>query len=133
MTFLELAEKVLKDNSREMTVDEIWNYIKDKGLDKELGSTGATPWATLSATLGDNVRQRSDSVFGRTDTRPKKYFLVSQQHKLIKTDIEETKPTKVSNSKFEFLEKDLHPFVAYFANFFLKVFAFVGLLTNKPC
>ena len=125
MTFLELAQKVLKDNNREMTVDEIWNYIKDKGLDKQLASAGATPWATLSAAIGDQVRHRSDTVFGRTDTRPKKYFLLSEQHKLDRTFKEEVKPTKTSTSKFEFLEKDLHPFVAHFANFFLRAFFYI--------
>ena len=123
MTFLELAEKILRDNNHEMTVDEMWSYAMDKKLDIQLGSAGVTPWATLSAILGDQIRHKKDSKFGRTDTRPTKYFILSQKPHLTVIDSSgETKTIKVSESKFSFLEKDLHSFLAYYANLFLKTY-----------
>lgn len=123
MTFIELAEKILRDNNREMTVDEMWTYAKEKGLQDKLGSSGLTPWATLSALLGDQIRHKKDTIFGRTDTRPARYFLLSQKPKLAAADeTTEPKTSKVNESKFSFLEKDLHPFLAYYANLFLKTY-----------
>ena len=51
MTFLELAEKVLKEEKRPLTPNEIWNLATEKGYDKEVKSRGKTPWATLGAQL----------------------------------------------------------------------------------
>jgi hypothetical protein len=47
MTFLELAEQVLKDEKRQLTANEIWTLATEKGYDKQLNSEGKTPWQTL--------------------------------------------------------------------------------------
>ena len=126
MTFLELAENILKDNKKPMTIDEMWNYAVSSGLDIKLGSTGATPWATLSALLGDQIRNKGKkSPFGRTDTRPTSYYLLSQKHTLNfeMVDVNEIKQS-VNNKKTSegLAEKHLHSFLAYYAKLYLKVY-----------
>lgn len=51
MTFLELAERVLKEVKRPLTAVEIWTLATEKGYDKQLKSEGKTPWASLGAQI----------------------------------------------------------------------------------
>lgn len=44
MTFVELAEDVLKTAERPLTYKEIWEIAISKGLDKKVGSKGKTPY-----------------------------------------------------------------------------------------
>ena len=73
MTFLELAETVLREEKRAMTAIEIWNIAVTKGYDKQLNSKGKTPWATLGAQIYVSSRDDIKSKFTKTDTRPKKF------------------------------------------------------------
>ena len=51
MTFLELAEKVLKEQKKPLTANEIWKIAEDEGYTSKLNSQGKTPWATLGAQI----------------------------------------------------------------------------------
>ena len=50
-TFLQAAIEVLWDSPTPLKVFDIWDKILQKGLDKKIGSTGATPEHTLAAQL----------------------------------------------------------------------------------
>jgi hypothetical protein len=120
MTFLELAEKVLKEEKRPLTPNEIWNLATEKGYDKEVKSQGKTPWATLGAQLYVNAKEKS-SVFEQTDSRPKRFYLKSQVKELDLSDTVISKePTVDKKKRFDFLEKDLHPYLTYYAYYHLK-------------
>ncbi len=113
-SFLDLAEEVLKETSRPLTYKEIWTRAKERGLDVKVGSEGATPWATLSASLSIEILHNSDKPrFVRVGTRPYRYFLKSRKH-----EIEEVSEVDELNDKpaveKSYLEKDLHPLLAYF-------------------
>ncbi len=64
MTFLELAEKVLKETQVPMKTGEIWGFGVEKGYDSDVNSSGKTPSGTLSALLFTNVRDNPNSKFG---------------------------------------------------------------------
>ena len=49
MTFLELAEEVLKTAKEPLTLKQIWEIAISQELDKKVGSKGKTPMDTLSA------------------------------------------------------------------------------------
>ncbi len=116
MTFLELAESVLKEEKKPLTSSEIWNIAVKKGYNKKLNSQGKTPWATLGAQIYVNAKDNPKSFFGKTDSRPKKFYLKSMESSI---DIEDTTiPQDIIPSrknKKNFLEKDLHKFLTYFA------------------
>lgn len=40
MTFLELAQLILKEEKKPLTAIEIWNHAVEKGYDKKLNSQG---------------------------------------------------------------------------------------------
>jgi uncharacterized protein len=123
MTFLELAEKVLRDEKRPMTANEIWTFAVDKGFDKQLNSGGKTPWATLGAQIYVNAKDNPRTPFAQTDSRPKKFYLKAQTGQL---DLSETAITKEpvlpKKKRFDFLEKDLHPYLTYYAYYHLHCY-----------
>jgi uncharacterized protein len=123
MTFLELAERVLREEKQPLTSNEIWRLATEKGYNKELKSEGKTPWATLAAQIYVNVKDQLKSPLAMTDSRPKKFYLKSQANQI---DLSEAKILKESTvlkkKRFDFLEKDLHPYLTYYAYFHLKCY-----------
>lgn len=114
LTFLELAELVLSETKRPMTYREIWDYSTAKGYDQRLGSSGQTPWATVSAMLSIDVRSNPKTKFGREGLYPTKYFLKGTY--VPEPPPKEVRPTLEARLSVEDLaERQLHPFLAYFA------------------
>lgn len=123
MTFLELAEKVLREETRPLTANEIWTLATVKGFDKQLNSEGKTPWATLGAQIYVNAKDNPKSPFAQTDSRPKKFYLKSQASQLDLSDTAISKePIVVKKKRFDFLEKDLHPYLTYYAYYHLHCY-----------
>jgi len=129
MTFIELAQKVLEENVQPMTANEIWERAKQKGYDQHLNSQGKTPWQTLYAQIYVNVKDTARSPFAVTDTRPKRFYLKRLKNSVdleVYSDNgvdENTEANNIQNirpKKYEFLEKDLHPFLTYFAHLFQR-------------
>ena len=123
MTFLELAERVLREEKKPLTAIEIWNIATKKGYEKELNSEGKTPWATLGAQIYVNSKDDKKSKFAKTDSRPKKFYLKSMASSI---DLEDfTLPEDIivdKKKKFDFLEKDLHKYLSYFAYYHLNCY-----------
>jgi len=123
MTFLELAERVLREETRPLTANEIWTLATEKGYDKQLNSEGKTPWATLGAQLYVNAKDNPKSPFAQTDSRPKRFYLKAQASQLDLSDTAISKePTVVKKRRFDFLEKDLHPYLTYYAYYHLRCY-----------
>jgi hypothetical protein len=123
MTFLELAERVLNEQKRPLTANEIWTLATEKGYEKQLNSEGKTPWATLGAQIYVNAKDNPKSPFAQTDSRPKKFYLKSQANQLDLSDTAIAKElTVVKKKRFDFLEKDLHPYLTYYAYYHLHCY-----------
>jgi len=123
MTFLELAERVLVEEKTPLTANEIWAVATEKGFDKKLNSDGQTPWASLGARLHVTVKDDPKSPFAQTDSRPKKFYLKSQT---VQLDLSEKALSKesaiVKKKKFDYLEKELHPYLTYYAYYHLHCY-----------
>jgi hypothetical protein len=122
MTFLELAEKILKEVKKPLTANEIWQLVSEKGYDKQLNSEGKTPWATLGAQIYANTKDHPKSPFLQTDTRPKRFYLKSQASHIDLTIDSFLEEPKLKKKKFDFLEKDLHTYLTYYAYYHLKCY-----------
>lgn len=123
MTFLELAEKVLREEKRPLTANEIWTFATEKSYDKQLNSEGKTPWATLGAQIYVNAKDNPKSPFAQTDSRPKKFYLKSQASQIDLSATEIINETKLIRKKrFDFLEKDLHPYLTYYSYYHLHCY-----------
>ena len=120
--FLQLAQKVIEEAKRPLSANEIWEIAQAKEYNKELGTKGKTPWATLGALLYVDVRDNSSSVFVTTGTRPKRFVLRALVDSLGLKTLDTAQPPPITLKKPEYLEKDLHPFVVYYGFYYLKAY-----------
>ncbi|MEC5174266.1 COG2958 family protein [Chryseobacterium nepalense] len=122
MTFLELAELVIKEENKPLTSNEIWNIAVKKGYDKQLNSQGKTPWATLGALIYVNAKDNPNSIFSKTDSRPKRFYLKNMADKvdLYENIIPEEPITK--KKKIDFREKELHKHLAFYAYYYMQCY-----------
>ena len=123
MTFLELAEKVLREERIPLTASEIWKVAENNGYTSNLNSQGKTPWATLGAQIYVNERDNKKTIFAVVGKRPKRFYLKEQAYLFDLEKIEITENTgEIAKNKnaTSYLEKHLHPFLAHFAYFHLK-------------
>jgi hypothetical protein len=121
ITFLQLADKVLAENKKPLSVEEIWQQAVERKYIELLNSSGKTPMATLGAQLYVALRDGESSPFAAIGSRPKRFYLRRMQAELNLTTIEEKQKSEPAK-KAAFLEKDLHQFVAYYANFYLRAY-----------
>lgn len=121
LTFLQLAQKILDEEKRPLSPDEIWQIAQAKGYDREVASRGKTPARTIGARLYVDVRDNPQTIFAKTDDRPKRFALRS----LTPTDLSQllvTAPPTLVARGGGYLEKDLHPFVVYYGFHYLKAY-----------
>ena len=122
-TFKELAQKILEEEKRPLTVEEIWKIAVEKGYDKLCGSQGKTPWRTIGAQIYVDIRDNPDSPFVKIDSKPRKFFLKTLVSEVELKEIEEKEKGKIETpKKFRYSERDLHPFLAYFAYTYMNVY-----------
>jgi hypothetical protein len=123
LTFLELAKKILKEENRPLTVEEIWKISQQKGYNKLVATEGKTPWRTIGAQVYVNIRDDVNSPFVKIDSKPRKFFL---KELVSKEDLEkiEKKEKEVVDvpARVKYSERDLHPFLTYFAYTYMGVY-----------
>lgn len=126
-TFLELARKIIEEEKKPLSSEEIWNIAQAKGYDKNMGSEGKTPWMTINAQLYVTIRDKKDSPFYLHGSRPRKFYL-----KTLPQINEESKNGEVLQNtvgkKYDYHERDLHSFVAYFG--FYKLDAYLKTIQH---
>ena len=122
MTFLEVAEAVLKEAEYPLTYKEIWEQAKIMGLDEKVGSEAKKPEINLQSQIYVNMKNKSDSNFCIANKRPTTFWLQSRENEIIgkETEIEQKrqekyeKELKDDENKKGFDEKDLHPLLVKF-------------------
>jgi uncharacterized protein len=121
MTFIELAMRILREEKKPLSCEEIWAIAESKGYDKLLSSKGKTPWATLGAQLYVNVGKQS-SAFEATETRPKRFYVRNSVDPIRLEQAEQGKLNVGILKPPTYLEKHLHSFLAYYAYYYLRAF-----------
>ena len=100
LTFLKVAEEVLRDTKVPMGAQSIWEKAVQLELDKRLSSSGKTPWRTIGAQLYVDLRDNKDSVFVQCSSRPALFGLKNMKYDNNKEE------TETQEKKYK--EKDLH-------------------------
>ena len=116
-SFLELAKDVLRQCTKPMTYQEIWQTAKTSGLSVKIKTTGKTPWQTLGAQLYVDARDNPESEFIKVGKRPVRFFLKEREKELPPDIIAklEREEVKGPEHKTKYRERDLHSLLAYFA------------------
>lgn len=123
MSFYELAIKIIEEEKRPLSAEEIWNIAIKNGYDQRIKSKGKTPWASIGALIYVDIRDNKKTPFIKATTRPTKFYLKSLQNgKDINEFSLEELETETIDAKLTYDEKDLHAFLTYFASSYLKVF-----------
>ncbi len=112
MTFLELAEKVLREEQKPLTHQEIWEVAQQKGYDKEINSKGKTPWTTIGARIYIDMRDNPQTKFIKVHNGTTKFFL---KELWSETDAASYPAEQEKNDKQpSYKERDLHKYLTYF-------------------
>ncbi|MEN6499441.1 MAG: HTH domain-containing protein [Rectinema sp.] len=109
MTFLELAEKVLHEEQRQLSSEELWKIAQNKGYADQVGSRGKTPWNSIGAQLYVNIRDNPNSIFIIASRRPTRFILKEFANTVSIATGEPPIPAIIG-----YKERDLHPFLSYF-------------------
>lgn len=114
MNFIELAEKIIREENRPLTQKEIWKIATKKGYDKLVETTGKTPWQTIGARLYVDIRDNPSSKFVKLKLKPTRFFI-----KELASDIDYGKvaietPKEIQGLKSKLKERDLHKYLTYF-------------------
>lgn len=119
--FLTLAEKILKDADYPLAAPDIWTLVEKAGLDKQLPTKGKTPWNSLAAQMYVEVRDNPNSEFGATPTRPKRFYLKSNEKAAEKAISAVSQPQQKKPDP-KFLEKDLHSLLSYYGFYYQRAY-----------
>lgn len=142
LTFLQIAELVLGEERKSLTANEIWDKAVNAGYHTKLGMYAkrgipASPVTNLQAQIGRSIRDDPDTAFSMVpDTRPMRYYLkgsidqneidslqqeaqsqpISEQNSdESEQDDREIKIDGLDDSEISFIEKDMHPFLVWYA------------------
>jgi hypothetical protein len=119
LTFLALAEKVLREQKCPLSPGEIWKHAVAKGYSQQLNSDGKTPKATLYTVIYVDTKRNPDTIFYKAGERPARYFLKQLKDTVSSAALEAAvqKPDDDSAPEpYDYKEADLHPFMAYCAH-----------------
>ena len=118
-TYFNIALQALTELKRPATASEIWQYIEQNQLYRQLSSydaqqglssLGKTPWATVSAVLYERAK-KENSPIATQGSRPKYFVLKGAAQPDDAAPI--TAPI-VTTLKAHFHERDLHPLLCKF-------------------
>lgn len=117
-SFLDLANDVLKQSTKPLIYQEIWEEGIKSGLAGKIKTAGKTPWNSMGAQLYVEVRDNPDSKFIKIGKRPTRFFLKERQGELQADAIKkiEKEEAQKPEKKTGYHERDLHPLLTYFAN-----------------
>ena len=122
MTFLELAEEVLKTAKEPLTYREIWEIAKSEPqeLYKKVESKGYTPEHTLRVSITNDINKKEEnSKFKKLDTTPTTFWLKERKDELpailekLKQKMQKAQEKEIEE-KYKFKERELHPLLVNF-------------------
>lgn len=112
--FIDLAEDVLNDAPTPLGCKQIWSRAQVRQLDVRVGTRGRTPWHNVRTAIDANIDGGGDeSKFVRIGQRPRRYFLRDRLHEITEESTAQSASGAVTTTTLPYLEKDLHPLLAY--------------------
>lgn len=130
MTFLRLATEILTEEKKPLTVYEVWDIAKEKGLGAQLGTTGKTPWRSIGAQIYIDIRDNKDSLFVQYSSRPARFVLKDYSNEKF-TFPEENETEQDIETKKNFHERDLHQLLVNFVNSDLHFKAYLKTIFHE--
>jgi hypothetical protein len=114
MNFIQFAEKIIKEENKPLSPNEIWEIGVQKGYDKQVNSTGKTPWQTIGARIYIDIRDNPDTLFLKLKLKPVKFYLKTLPQGFDIAKIEKEQETHVIKKDTAYNERDLHKYLSYY-------------------
>jgi hypothetical protein len=117
MNFLQFAEKIIKEEMKPLTSNEIWEIGIQKSYDKQINSTGKTPWSTISASIYVDIKDNPDTIFIKLKLNPTRFYLKTLPQDYIKKEPENNiikKENSIVKKENNYTERDLHKYLSYY-------------------
>ena len=101
MTFLELAEEVLKTAKEPLTFKQIWGNAKSEPqeLYKKVGSKGDTPEHTLRVSITNDINKNGENSKFLFATEKPRTFWLKEREKELPPILEKLKHTRSSRKR----------------------------------
>ena len=121
LTFLQLAREVLGAEPAPLAATDIWLAAEKSGLTKQLAKVGKTPTQTLRVVLDRDINEAPASDFVRVGRRPVRFWLEKRPFPSgwsaagPSENVVVDPPVSTETKERQFLEKDLHPLLVWFA------------------
>ena len=123
-TLKSLAEKILEEERKPLTVEDIWEIAKNKEYDALGNFTGKTPWRSIGAQIYVDIRDNPKSPFVKIDSKPRKFFLKTLVSESELIEIEQKEKGKIEEpKKVKYTERDIHLFLTYFAYTYMNIYS----------
>ena len=114
MNFIQLAEKIIKEENKPLSPTEIWEIGVQKGYNKLIKSTGKTPGRTIGARIYIDIRDNPNTVFIKLKSKPVKFYLKSLPSDFDVAKIEKEQEANIAKKDTGYHERDLHKFLSYY-------------------
>jgi hypothetical protein len=114
MNFLQFAEKIIKEENRPLSPNEIWEIGVKNGYEKQVNTTGKTPWQTIGARIYIDIRDNPDSMFLKLKLKPVKFYLKNLSQDFDINRIEKEQENKITKRETGYTERDLHKYLSYY-------------------
>jgi len=114
MNFLQFAEKVIKEENKPLTQNEIWDIGKSKGYDRQVNTTGKTPWQTIGARIYVDLKDNPNTIFTKLKLKPTKFFLKALSQNVDIGKIEEETQKTFEKKDNAYKERSLHKYLSYY-------------------
>jgi len=111
---MQFAEKIIKEENKPLSPREIWEIGVNKGYDRQLNSTGKTPWETISARIYVDIKDNQNTNFIKLNTKPVRFFLKNIPQNFDIEKIEKEQEGNIGKRESGYSERDLHKYLSYF-------------------
>jgi uncharacterized protein len=85
VTFLQIAERVLREEQEALSPVEIWEVASTKGYSDLLVTRGSTPWQTISARINGSIKNDRMSPFLKLRVKGRRKFSLKELQKTSKS------------------------------------------------
>ncbi|MCI9565986.1 MAG: HrgA protein [Eubacterium sp.] len=109
-TYLNLAEEVIREAKKPLTIAQIWRLGESRQLTEKLGSVGKTPINTLQARMYIDLRDNEKSIFVQISKRPSMFFI---KNMMVEVSNDEQQQEQIEIS---FHERDLHKLLSTYVD-----------------
>jgi len=125
MTYIELAEKIIRNNNQPLSPAEIWEIALEKKLNNELASVGKTPIATLGARIYVDMKDNKEkSKFIKIRSKPVRFYLKDLPDIEKYKNMSDIKSPKLNLKVKErmYTERDLHKLLSFYVYNYFKIY-----------